>query len=194
MRCDRVDCLGIVCRDVSGLTAGIDDLFMGVEDRDGELVGAKTSPDVFDRMGIDRRRVDLRHDTCCGPGTVGTDSPGYAGRPVSGVARRTGIRCRAAHGYQVSRGARVSGVARRAWAGATIGPHGSDTARTRVRVPCWPTRASFWSRTSSRSLIFAAAARNSRAVKSVRATCTVIKTPLASQQENQIGKPLDIPE
>ena len=48
-------------------------------------------------MGIHRRRVDLRHDKCCGLGTVGTDSTKYVGRLVSGVARR-------------------------AWAGATIGP------------------------------------------------------------------------
>jgi hypothetical protein len=42
------------------------------------------------------------------------------------------------------------------------------------------------------TLLFAAAASNFRAVKSVRAVCTVVKTSLASWQENQIERRLEI--
>ena len=58
-RSDRADCFGVACKEVPSLTARLDDFFICVEDRDCELVGAQTGPDVFERIefgGIGRQR------------------------------------------------------------------------------------------------------------------------------------------
>ena len=93
-RCDRADCLGIVCKEVPSLTAGFDDLFIGVKDRDGALVGAKISPDVFDRVdpgfnpGPGHRAAEAKVLCSRGPAMLLSHAslrrlaPGWHGRPV----------------------------------------------------------------------------------------------------------------
>ena len=59
---DRRDCLGLSDEPVPGVTAGVEDVLIGLEDAAGEPVLAQVLPDVLDRVefGRSRRQQDDR--------------------------------------------------------------------------------------------------------------------------------------
>jgi len=60
---DADDCIRVVGEEVPGVAAGFNDIVTGVEDGDGEVVGAEEGPDVLD--GVQVRAASSRVESVC---------------------------------------------------------------------------------------------------------------------------------